>query len=101
MANEFSSRFADSYTSSNAIRLFNNPSAVNINDAPAQMQMEVTELQSNDFLKDVFRRKSAAILCRTPCFKFLTIKTFEKKMITVFGSTYICEQAFSVMNYKK
>jgi hypothetical protein len=54
MANEFSSRFADSYTSSNEIRLFNNPSAVDINDVPAQMQMEAIELQSNDSLKDVF-----------------------------------------------
>jgi hypothetical protein len=32
---------------------------------------------------------------------FPTIKTFEKKMITAFGSTYICKQAFSVMNYQK
>jgi hypothetical protein len=30
-----------------------------------------------------------------------SIKTFAKNMITEFVSTYICEHAFSVMNYRK
>jgi hypothetical protein len=99
---EFSSRFADFYTSSNEIRLFQNPLAIDINEVPAQVQMEMIELQSNDSLKDAFfRRKSTAILCRTPYFKFPHHQDFRKKMITSFVSTYICEQAFSVMNYRK
>jgi hypothetical protein len=57
MANEFSSRFADSYTSRNEICLFHNPSAIDINDVPAQVQMEVIELQSYDSLKDAFLKE--------------------------------------------
>jgi hypothetical protein len=32
--------------------LFQNPFAIDINEVPTQMQMEVIELQSNDSLKD-------------------------------------------------
>jgi hypothetical protein len=54
LRNEFSSRFADFYTSSNEIHLFQNPFAIDINEVPAQMQMEVNKFQSNDSLKDAF-----------------------------------------------
>jgi hypothetical protein len=57
LRNEFSSRFADLYTSSNEIRLFQNPFTIEINEVLAQMQMEVIELQSNDSLKDVFPKE--------------------------------------------
>jgi hypothetical protein len=36
-----------------------------------------------------------------PILNFPTIKTFAKKVITAFSSSYICEQAFSIMNYRK
>jgi hypothetical protein len=54
LQNEFSSRFSDFYTSSNEIKLFQNPFAIDINEVPTQMQMEVTELPSNDSLKNAF-----------------------------------------------
>ncbi|KAF0759342.1 general transcription factor II-I repeat domain-containing protein 2A-like, partial [Aphis craccivora] len=37
-------------------------------------------------------------LCET---KFSKIKYFAKKMLTIFRSTYICEQTFSLMKYRK
>jgi hypothetical protein len=44
------------------------------------MQMEVNKFQSNDSLKDAFFwRKSTAILCWTPYFKFLHHQNFCKK----------------------
>jgi hypothetical protein len=57
LRNEFSSRFADFYTTSNEFRSFQNHFAIDINGVPAQMQMEVTELQSNDSLKDAFAKE--------------------------------------------
>jgi predicted RNA-binding protein with EMAP domain len=48
LRNEFSSRFVDFYTSSNEICVFQNPFAIDINEVPAQMQMEVIQLQSSD-----------------------------------------------------
>jgi hypothetical protein len=45
------------------------------------MQIDVTELRSNDFLQDaLFRIKSMEILCWTTYLNFPTIKTSEKKI---------------------
>jgi hypothetical protein len=103
LQNEFSSRFAAFYTSSNEICLFQIPFAIDINEVPAQRQMEVNELQSNDSLKDAFSKGNLLqFYARLPILNFPTIKTFaKKKMIMAFGSNYIYEQAFSVMNYQK
>jgi hypothetical protein len=85
--NEFSSRFTDFYARANEIHLFQNPFAVDINEVPAQMQMEVTELQSNDSLKDAFSEENLLqFYAGIPILNFPTIKTSTKKMIMAFGS---------------
>ncbi|KAJ8362532.1 hypothetical protein AAFF_G00369750 [Aldrovandia affinis] len=33
--------------------------------------------------------------------RFQEIRTFAKKMLSLFGSTYLCEKTFSVMNINK
>jgi hypothetical protein len=87
--------------------LFQNPFAIDINAAPAQMQMEVIELQSNDSLKDAFSEGNLLqFYARLPILNYPPNKTLQKKKkkkkkITAFGSTYICEQVFSVINYQK
>jgi hypothetical protein len=101
LRNEFSSRFVDLYTSSNEILLLKNSFAIDINEVPAQMQMKLIELKSNNYERCFFRRKSTKILCRSHYFKSPHHQDFRKKMIRAFVSTYICEQAFSIMNYRK
>jgi hypothetical protein len=59
--------------------LFQNPFAIDINEVPAQMQMEVIELQGNDSLKDAFsERNLLQFYARLPILNFPAIKTFEK-----------------------
>jgi hypothetical protein len=71
---------ADFYTSSNEIRLFQNSFAIDINEVPTQMQMEVTELQSNDSLKDAFYEGNLLqFYAGLPILNFSTIITFAKK----------------------
>jgi hypothetical protein len=54
------------------------------------MQMEVTELQSNDSLKYPFSEGNLLrFYAGIPILNFPTIKTFAEKMITAFGSTYV------------
>jgi hypothetical protein len=78
--NEFSSRFADFYTSSNEIQWFQNPFSTDINEVPAQMQMEVTELQSNDSLKDALSKGNLLkFYDGLPTLNFPTINNFTKK----------------------
>jgi hypothetical protein len=79
LRNEFS-MLANFYTASYEIRLFQNPFAIDIHEVPAQMQMEVIELQSIDALKDVFAEGNLLQFCAgLPISNFPTIKTFAKK----------------------
>jgi hypothetical protein len=74
-------RFADFYTSSNEIRLFKNPFAIDIKGVPAQMQMELTELQSYDSRKDAFSEGNLLqFYTGLPILNFLAIKTLAKKI---------------------
>jgi hypothetical protein len=74
--------------------LFQNPFAIEINEVPAQMQMAMIELQRNDSLKDALSEGNLLqFYAGLAILNFPTIKRFAKKMITAFGSTYICEQA--------
>jgi hypothetical protein len=82
--------------------VFQNPFAVGINEVPAQMQMEVIVLQCNNSLKDAFSEGNLLqFYAGLPILDLPTIKTFAKKKLRAFGSTYICEKAFSVINYPK
>jgi hypothetical protein len=59
--------------------LFQNPFAIGIYEVPAQMQMEVTESQSNDSLKDSFSEESLLqFYAGLPILNSPTIKTFAK-----------------------
>jgi hypothetical protein len=59
--------------------LFQNPFAIDIIEVPAQMQMEVTELQSNGSFKDALSEGNVQQFCAgLPILNF-PIKTFAKK----------------------
>ena len=36
-----------------------------------------------------------------PSENYKELKRFAEQLITMFGSTYICEQTFSILNYRK
>ncbi|XP_060875738.1 general transcription factor II-I repeat domain-containing protein 2-like [Metopolophium dirhodum] len=78
LQNEFSIRFSDFY-------------------------MEVIELQNNDILKNAFKESNDLKIFYSSLSEidFKGIKSFPKKMITAFGSTYICEQTFSILKFRK
>ena len=68
--------------------------------APLELQMELIDLQSKSVLKDKFNsvKKFFASLNET---KFSNIRQLAQKMLVLFGSTYVCEQMFSVMKINK
>ena len=65
--------------------------------------MEVIELQNNDTLKTAFKESNELKIFYSSLSEidFKEIKSFIKKMITAFGSTYLCEQTFSIVKYRK
>jgi len=83
------------------IKLLQSPFIVDIDDFERCLQMEIIELLIDESLKIALRDAHNLIqfylsFCDST---FNKIKYFAKKMFTMFGSTYICEQTFSLMKY--
>ena len=100
---EFSERFGDLKKHSQAIEVFASPFSVDVTAIPEDMQMEIIELQCNDELKKKFDDSSVYQFYK----KHVSVTVYPKlsaharKMMAVFGSTYVCEQLFSKMNLVK
>jgi len=82
-------------------RLVQNPFEVNEEDVPEEFQMELFDLKYNIFLLDEYNRNRQTL----PLFyRLLDAQSFPKlrelaqRTFVMFGSTYLCEQAFSKMN---
>ena len=76
---------------------------VEICDSPENLQMELIELQSSSELKSRFREVPLLEFYQhylTPQ-RFPSIVKHAKEVAVLFGSTYVCEQLFSKMNYVK
>ena len=100
---EFSERFGDLKKHSQATEVFASPFSVDVTAIPEDMQMELTELQCNDELRKKFDDGSVYQFYK----KHVSVTVYPKlsaharKMMAVFGSTYICEQLFSKINLVK
>ena len=81
--------------------MFQKPFAIGTVQVPVRKQRQINKLQNNDSLNDFSAdwniEQSYGDLLET----FKAIKTFAKKTLTLHDSTYACEQAFSVMKFRK
>ena len=70
--------------------------------APENIQLELLDLQADNDLKEKFR---SVLLMEfygsLPAAAFPHLRNFAAKLLSLFGSTYICEQAFSCMKINK
>ncbi|PNF26893.1 hypothetical protein B7P43_G15735, partial [Cryptotermes secundus] len=101
---QFRKRFADLDVSAEEIRLFQNPFDCDAADVPSQIQMEIIEFQENYcyvVVQGAWRQIQGKKL--TEFYKFLNSEQFPNlnkfacKFISIFGTTYLCEQTFSQM----
>ena len=82
--------------------LFSSPFSVDPDNAPGNLQLELIELQSDNEIRSRQQQLSLNDFYRQlDKERFKEIRTFAKKMLSLFGSTYLCEQTFSVMNFNK
>ena len=91
----FKERFRDFATIEKDMLLFSSPFSVDPNDASPQLQCD-DEWRSRHqqlSLVDFYRQLDKG--------RFPEMRTFAKKMLSLFGSTYLCEKTFSVMNLNK
>ena len=98
---EFERRFEDFRDMDPLFQLLCSPFQADVETAPEDLQMEIIEMQSDYTLKEAFGAKGlSAFYCGLPP-QFAAMKKFAAKLLSVFGSTYICEQSFSCMKINK
>lgn len=103
---EFSSRFADFHLHANEFKLFATPFDVEVDTASEIFQMELIEMQCDDILRSKFHSEDVSVLdfyrkYIHPSGKYPNLVDHAKKMASLFGSTYLCEQLFSKMKHTK
>ena len=101
LAAEFSRRFANFDAQKCKFELLSNPFAVDVENAPTNIQMELIELQCNDTLKSKYDAVGAAQFPRFIPDTMPQLRTQAAQMLSMFGSTYLCEQLFSSMKMTK
>ncbi|KAJ8362531.1 hypothetical protein AAFF_G00369740 [Aldrovandia affinis] len=102
LAEEFQQRFRDFAAIEKEITLFPSPFSVDPDDAPDHLQLELIELQCGAECRSRHQQLPLVDFYRQlDNGRFQEIRTFAKKMLSLFGSTYLCEKTFSVMNINK
>lgn len=99
---EFEERFRDVSGLSKDFELFSLPFSVQVDDVAPELQMELLELQASTTLKQKFQDVGVPEF-----YKFLDEASFPAlrqqaaRVIAMFGSTYLCEQLFSLLKVNK
>ena len=71
---------------------------VSVATQPSEFQLELCELQSDQFLLSKKQEKPENFWKFVSQERFLILKNAALKLFSMFGSTYICKCAFSAMN---
>ncbi|XP_071525917.1 general transcription factor II-I repeat domain-containing protein 2A-like [Panulirus ornatus] len=98
---EFDKRFTDVKSLKTSLALFNNPMESDIEHQPADLQLELCDLQTNFFFqtkKNEVHDQFWKLVCRD---RFPNLRDFGLKMCSMFGGTYICENTFSMIKHMK
>uniref|UniRef100_A0A3P9KXR9 SPIN-DOC-like zinc-finger domain-containing protein n=1 Tax=Oryzias latipes TaxID=8090 RepID=A0A3P9KXR9_ORYLA len=99
---EFDLRFVDFKKTAGDMELFPQPFSVSPDSVPKHLQMELIEFQCDTEL----RRKFVSLPLRdfyphVSKQRYPQMRKNAQVMLSLFGSTYICEQTFSLMNLNK
>ena len=68
---------------------------------PDSLQLEVTELQANDLLRDKFIEGLVQFCQFLPKENYKNLRHFAAGLLSMFRTTYLCEKTFSRMKYVK
>lgn len=97
---DFNRRFSQFDDLKMSINLFSDPFNIDITSVEPKYQMELCDLQADPFIASsgatgmqVFKHLDKE--------KYPKMRDFGLQIISMFGSTYICERAFSDMKYIK
>ncbi|XP_029312378.1 general transcription factor II-I repeat domain-containing protein 2-like [Cottoperca gobio] len=97
LGGDFTHRFADFEAQKSRFELLRNPFAADVESAPTNIQMELIDLQCNDSLKAKYVSVGAAQFPRFIPDTMPQLRSQAAQMLSMFGSTHLCEQLFSMM----
>ncbi|KAL0830180.1 hypothetical protein ABMA28_003637 [Loxostege sticticalis] len=98
---EFERRFQDFKLQEDHFSLFTGLFSVDVEKVTVHLQMEVVEIQCQTHLKQKFDSVGALDFYKFLPAEYQEIRKFACKIISMFGSTYKCEQLFSLMQGNK
>lgn len=99
---EFELRFEDFRKGGGDMELFSQPFSISVDSVPDHIQMELIEFQCDSELKNKFMSLHLKdFYTHVSSERYPSIRKHAQVMLSLFGSTYICEQTFSVMNLNK
>ncbi|XP_067930870.1 general transcription factor II-I repeat domain-containing protein 2A-like [Watersipora subatra] len=99
---EFRQRFQDFSVIDKEIKLNATPFLVDAKEVEKNLQLELIEIECDDVLKNQHQQLSLPEFYRSlEKEKFPMMRRHAKIMISLFGSTYICEQTFSLLTLNK
>ena len=99
---EFERRFTDFRDMEPKFDLLTTPFTAEVDSVPVNVQLELINLQADGTLPERFRTVSLAEFYGSLSDKkFRNFKHFAATMLSLFGSTYICEQTFSCLTINK
>ena len=99
---EFDRRFQDFKNLEPQFNMLSSPFTTEVDSAPEDLQLELLDLQPSNDLKEKFKSVSLPDFYKSlSADLFPNLKNFAAKFLTLFGSTYICEHAFSSLKINK
>lgn len=99
---EFCRRFLDFDKIDKSLQLVAFPLSQDPETAPEELQLELIDLQSDPALKEKFSSlKLNDFYASLNDAAFPNLRRKAQMMLALFGSTFVCEQTFSVMNINK
>ena len=103
---QFTERFVDFRRYQSEFDLISNPIIFDIDTASANLQLELLSLQSDpiikaDFQTQISKRDLFTFYKTLPREHYPNLRRRAQRMFSFFGSTYICEQTFSLLKLTK
>ena len=101
VSKEFYDRFAKLDSMKKQIEFFSIPMEIEIETQASEFQLELCDLQSDPFLRSKKHERNEAFWKLGSNEHVPVLRDLSLRMLSIIGSTYICESTFSVMKRLK